>query len=57
MKICKEKHGEVDIGKEEQIWYIVLDLILEFKKDEAMKKKSCSVFLKKRILLFSKEML
>lgn len=45
MNICKKKHGEVDIGKEEQIWYLVLDMLFDFKNKEDLKhSKYCNKF-------------
>jgi hypothetical protein len=31
MNICKKNYREVDIGKEEAIWYLVLDTLFEIK--------------------------
>jgi hypothetical protein len=37
-KICKKNHSDVDIGKEEIIWYLVLDTLFEFKNNEEFRK-------------------
>lgn len=31
MKICQKNYKEVDIGKEEEIWYLVLDALFKLK--------------------------
>jgi hypothetical protein len=56
-KICKKNSKEVDIGKEELIWYEVLDMLFKLKGDETiMKKKFCKEFFEKRINLFTIEL-
>ena len=56
-KICKKNSKEVDIGKEELIWYEVLDTLFELKADEEIsKKKFCRDFFEKRINLFTIEL-
>lgn len=58
MNICKKKHGDVDIDKEEQIWYIVLDMLFDFKNREEVKhSKYSNRFFQHRITLFSEELL
>lgn len=57
MKICKKNHGEVDIGKEEQIWYIVLDALFAVKKHPTVaSKRFCNQFFNKRIGIFVQTM-
>jgi hypothetical protein len=53
LKICRKNCGEVDIGHEELVWYIVLDTLIglksapEFKEDEHFK-----TFFNTRITMF-----
>jgi hypothetical protein len=52
-KICKKNSKEVEIGKEELIWYNVLDTLFELKLDDlVVRKQFCKEFFEKRINSF-----
>mmetsp|Transcript_35171 Transcript_35171/g.34195 ORF Transcript_35171/g.34195 Transcript_35171/m.34195 type:complete len:305 (+) Transcript_35171:1205-2119(+) len=57
LKICKNHYKEVDIGKEEQIWYDVLEKLYSLKNHELMwYKKFCREFFDQRINMFIVEL-
>jgi hypothetical protein len=39
-KTCKKNYKEVDIGKEEEIWYSVLEVLYELRADPKIVKKA-----------------
>lgn len=54
MKICKKNHDDVDIGKEEMIWFIILDTLFTFKNNKEFAKNSLyKKFFSSRIQHFS----
>ncbi len=52
-KICRKNSKEVEKEKEELIWYIVIDALLDIRKDDLLVKKTyCKLFFQERLNLF-----
>ncbi len=57
INICKKNAKEVDHGKEELIWYDVLDALFNLKNATVIySKRFCRIFFEKRINLFTVEL-
>jgi hypothetical protein len=56
-KTCKKNYNDVDIGKEQEIWYSVLQVLYELREDEQMNKYSfCRDYFRKRIDEFTSQL-
>lgn len=57
MTICMKNSNEVDIGKEELIWFDVMDTLFYLKNNELMQQKRfCREYFERRIGFFTKEL-
>ena len=53
LKICRKNSKEVEHDKEELVWYIVIDTLMDLKNNEVVAYKSfCRNFFQKRMNLF-----
>jgi len=46
LKICKKNPNEVELGKEEEVWFIVIDMLQEIRNNEILQnKRYCREFI------------
>mmetsp|Transcript_29961 Transcript_29961/g.29157 ORF Transcript_29961/g.29157 Transcript_29961/m.29157 type:complete len:114 (-) Transcript_29961:775-1116(-) len=58
MKICSKHSVELEVKKGEELWYLLLDLLVEMKQNPLVAKKFfCKLFFQERINFYAMELL